>query len=136
MPRKAKSVFWFALVLSLFPTMLAAQTITIQEIPPAMNLLSQIPIAQVGETGPANHSPAKEVAQNQQTNAPSSPVETFTGTIVKRRDGYYLKGPGVDSYRLDDGKKAAPFKGQAVEITGRLEPDTNLIRIGSIKPAH
>jgi hypothetical protein len=37
------------------------------------------------------------------------------------------------SYQLDDQKKAAPFAGQKVAVTGTLTPGTKILKVTSIK---
>lgn len=110
------------------------QDLAFREIPPAMNLLSEIPISQTQDGTPAAQ--AKPDTQNApSTNSALPQVQTFTGTVAKGSDGYFLQGPDGMSYRLDDGSKAGPYDGRKVQIVGRLELDTNLIHIGRIEPA-
>ncbi|HEY1799989.1 MAG TPA: DUF5818 domain-containing protein [Terriglobales bacterium] len=111
----------------------AIQDPAIHEIPPAMNLLSAIPISQAESEDSAGQ--PKPAAQSQQAaNSALPKVETFTGTVAKGHDGYFLQGPDGSSYRLDDGNKAGPYDGRKVQIVGRLELDTNLIHIDRIQP--
>jgi hypothetical protein len=113
----------------------AIQDPAIREIPPAMNLLSEIPSSQTESGAPAAQ--AKPATQGQPaTNSALPKVETFTGTVAKGRDGYFLQGPDGTSYRLDDGSKAGSYEGRKVQIVGRLELDTNLIHIDRIEAAH
>jgi len=105
---------------------------SIEEIPPAMNLLSAIPISQAeSDAQPAQAGPN---AQNSTSASPLPKVEIFSGKVEKGRDGYFLRGTD-GTYRLDDGKKAGPYDGRDVRIVGRLELDTNLIHIDRIEPA-
>lgn len=122
----------------MFALPVMAQDFVIREIPPAMNLLTEIPIAQ----GNASAVQTNQAQQNSdqpshsQADATSLPqVETFTGTIGKGSDGYFLKGANGVSYRLDDATKAQPYDGKNVQISGSMELDTNLIHVESIKPA-
>jgi hypothetical protein len=123
----------------LFPFSAYSQQAAIQEIPPAMNLLSEIPI-QANNASPAQPSPNQR-SSNQpshskaDTQQPPS-IETFTGTISKSGDGYFLKDAHGTLYRLDDAQRAAPYENKPVEITGQLELDTNLIHVASIQPTH
>jgi hypothetical protein len=117
-----------------------AQNVVIQEIPPAMNLLAEIPISQASGNASAGQPSQGQTGQNQPSHskADASPlpqVETFAGTVAKGNDGYFLKSTDGASYRLDDATKAEPYSGQNVQITGKLELDTNLIHMQSIKPA-
>jgi hypothetical protein len=145
--RAAILIFGFSVA---FALPMFAQDFVIHEIPPAMNLLTEIPIAQgnsaVSNQGQGAQGQAK-AQQNQsrpnedqpshsQADTNSLPqVETFTGTIGKGSDGYFLKGANGAQYRLDDATKAQPFDGKNVQISGKLELDTNLIHVESIKPA-
>lgn len=136
--------FVVALALPIF-----AQDFAIHEIPPAMNLLTEIPPAQAqnqdqdqGNQAQSNPSqPNQDQTKNDQpshsqADTNSLPqVETFTGTIGEGSDGYFLKGANGAQYRLDDATKVQPFDGKNVQISGKLELDTNLIHIESIKPA-
>ena len=105
---------------------------SIQDIPPAMNLLSAIPISQAESD--ARPSQARPNAQNSTSASPLPKVEIFSGKVEKGRDGYFLRGTD-GTYRLDDGKKAGPYDARDVRIVGRLELDTNLIHIDRIEPA-
>lgn len=117
-----------------------AQDLTIYEIPPAMNLLSEIP-SQAGsaaqQSNPPNQSSQTQdrLSHSQADTNPLPQVETFTGAIQKSGDGCYLQSANGLSYRLDDAQKAVPFEGRQVQITGRLELDTNLIHVETIRPA-
>lgn len=113
----------------------AIQDPAIREIPPALNLFAEIPISQT-QSG-ASASQAKPATQSVPAASSALPkVETFTGTVAKGSDGYFLQGPDGTSYRLDDSGKAGPYDGRKVQIVGRLELDTNLIHIDRIEAAH
>ncbi|HEY1462259.1 MAG TPA: DUF5818 domain-containing protein [Terriglobales bacterium] len=127
-----------------------SQDSVIHEIPPAMNLLTEIPLAQAGGnalTAPQNQPAQNQDSQNQaqqnqaqpshsQADAATLPqLETFVGTVAKGSDGYFLKGANGTSYRLEDAGKSQSYDGEKVQISGRLELDTNLIHVESIKPA-
>lgn len=113
----------------------AIQYPAIGEIPPAMNLFAEIPISQTQSGTPAAQTkPATQSAPA--TNSALPRVETFTGTVAKGSDGYFLQGPDGSSYRLDDSDKVASYDGRKVQIVGRLELDTNLIHIDSIEAGH
>lgn len=138
-------LFFFCLCAALPITAFSvhAQDSMIQPIPPAMNLLVEIPIAQSTDASPAQTTPNQPSTQpsTQQSHSKADTAqlpatEIFTGTISKGSNGYFLKDAHGTSYRLDDAARAAPYKNKAVEITGRLELDTNLIHVGSIQPAH
>jgi uncharacterized protein DUF5818 len=113
----------------------AIQDPSIEEIPPAMNLLSAIPISQASGTASTTQETTAQ-KQQQAANSALPKIETFTGMVAKGRDGYFLQGPNGASYRLDDGAKAGPYDGRAVQIVGKLELDTNLVHIDRIEAAH
>ena len=61
-------------------------------------------------------------------------AETFFGTILKNGDNYVLSDPATKSmYALDNSKKASPFEGVTVKVTGTLDMASNLIHIDTIE---
>lgn len=137
--RQAKISFIVIFLGVLFVTATAAgaQDLSIYEIPPAMNLLSEIPSqagSAVQQSGQQNQNQDQPSHSQAGTN-PLPETETFTGAVRKGSDGCFLQSANGLSYRLDDARKAMPFEGKQVQITGRLEMDTNLIHIEAIRPA-
>ena len=136
----ARSAILIFVVLGVFALPGLTQDFAIHEIPPAMNLLTEIPPAQNQDQPNQAQQNLSQPNPNQpshsQANSNSLPhVETFTGTIGRGSDGYFLKGANGAAYRLDDATKAQPFDGKNVQISGKLEMDTNLIHVESIKSA-
>jgi Protein of unknown function (DUF5818) len=88
---------------------------------------------------------AQQRPQQQQTKTPNTSmyqatsqehVRTFTGTVVKEGDTLVLKLESSKRYyKLDDPKKAEPFEGKSVKVTGTLDASTNTINIQTIEPA-
>jgi hypothetical protein len=63
-------------------------------------------------------------------------AQTFLGRITQT-DGTFVL---VDSenkatFQLDDQDKAKPFDGKAVKVTGKLDPDKNIIHVLDIQAA-
>ena len=68
-----------------------------------------------------------------QTAAPRE-AETFMGTILKDGENYVLSDPATkSSYTLDDAKKAKPYEGKSVKVTGTLDKASNVIRVQTIQ---
>ena len=62
-------------------------------------------------------------------------AQTFTGRIVKEKDELVLKDPVTKViYKLDDSAKAQQYVGTQVKVTGKLEMNSNTIRVEGIKP--
>jgi hypothetical protein len=61
-------------------------------------------------------------------------AETFMGTILKDGENYVLSDPATKSrYRLDDAKKARPYEGKTVKVTGTLDKASNVIHVETIQ---
>ena len=61
-------------------------------------------------------------------------AETFMGTILKDGENYVLSDPATKSrYTLDDAKKARPYEGKTVKVTGTLNKATNVIHVQTIQ---
>jgi hypothetical protein len=61
-------------------------------------------------------------------------AETFMGTILKDGENYVLSDPAAKSrYTLDDAKKARPYEGKSVKVTGTLDKASNVIRVQTIQ---
>ena len=56
---------------------------------------------------------------------------TFTGTISKSGDKFVLVGED-STYNLDDQEKAKAFEGKKVNVTGKLDKDSNTIHVSDI----
>jgi hypothetical protein len=65
----------------------------------------------------------------------TSDAQTFTGKIAKSGSKLVLKDSATKTtYMLDDQDKAKQFEGQMVKVTGRLDAQTNMIRVAAIEP--
>ena len=61
-------------------------------------------------------------------------AETFMGTILKDGENYVLSDSATKSrYRLDDAKKARPYEGKSVKVTGTLDKASNVIHVKTIQ---
>jgi hypothetical protein len=56
------------------------------------------------------------------------------GTILKDGENYVLSDSATKSrYTLDDAKKARPYEGKNVKVTGTLDKASNVIHIETIQ---
>jgi Protein of unknown function (DUF5818) len=61
-------------------------------------------------------------------------TETFMGTILKDGENYVLSDPATKSrYILDDAKKATPYEGKSVKVTGTLDKASKVIHVQTIE---
>jgi phosphoglycerate dehydrogenase-like enzyme len=61
-------------------------------------------------------------------------AETFMGTILKNGENFVLSDSATKTrYTLDDRRKARPFEGKTVKITGTLDMASNLIHVETIQ---
>lgn len=68
-----------------------------------------------------------------QTQAPPE-AETFMGTILKSGENFVLSDSATKTrYTLDDTRKARPFEGKTVKVTGTLDVASNLIHVQAIQ---
>jgi Protein of unknown function (DUF5818) len=68
-----------------------------------------------------------------QTQAPVE-TETFFGTILKNGNNFVLSDAATKTrYALDNPKKAGPYEGTTVKVTGMLDMASNLIHIETIE---
>lgn len=102
--------------------------------------------AQQGDQDPAPTAPRKSDSaavppQNQNEGqmpasgaATTEEAKSFTGIIVKENGNAMLKDPVTKViYKLDDAAKAKPYMGKKVKVTGKLDMDSNTIRVESIE---
>jgi predicted RNA-binding protein len=62
-------------------------------------------------------------------------AKTFNGRIVKENGEVILKDPVTKvTYKLDDSTKARQYMGKQVKVTGKLDMNSNTIRVESIEP--
>ena len=81
-------------------------------------------------------------AQPQQPDAASQPAtqmsdsQTFVGRVGKAGGKFVLRDDTTKAiYVLDDQDRAKQFSGQAVQVTGTLDPSTKTIHVSKIAPA-
>lgn len=61
-------------------------------------------------------------------------AETFYGTILRSGENFVLSDSATKTrYTLDDPRKARPFEGKTVKVTGTLEVASNLIHVQTIQ---
>ena len=78
-----------------------------------------------------------------QSRVPSTPIvqtkpqpeaETFTGKILKDGENFVLSDSVTKTkYTLDNPKKASPYEGKAVKVTGTLDTSGHLIHVETIE---
>jgi uncharacterized protein YdeI (BOF family) len=68
--------------------------------------------------------------QAQQSQAQSA---TFTGTIQRNGEQFFLRESSGQIYRLDDPRHAQPFEGKAVKVTGKLDTEARMIHVERIE---
>ena len=90
------------------------------------------------EQQPQSTSPATQSAQDQassQAMNPAADSQTFTGQIAKAGGKYVLKDTTTQStYKLDDQDRAKQFEGKTVKVVGKLDSQSNMIRVSTIEP--
>jgi Protein of unknown function (DUF5818) len=62
-------------------------------------------------------------------------AQTYAGTISKSGDKFVLLGEDSVTYNLDDQDKAKAFEGKKVNVTGKLDKDSNTIHVSEIAEA-
>ena len=72
-----------------------------------------------------------EPVQAQQSQAQSA---TFTGTILRYGEQFVLRDTVGHIFRLDDPRRAQPYEGKAVKVTGTLNAEAKLIHVERIDP--
>jgi Protein of unknown function (DUF5818) len=66
--------------------------------------------------------------------ATTQEAKSFSGNIVKENGKLVLKDPVTKViYKLDDPAKARQYVGKRVKVTGKLEMNTNTIRVETIE---
>lgn len=64
--------------------------------------------------------------------SPSNVSQIFWGTVTKK-NGQYVLTAGQFTYKLNDQSQLAKYAGEQVQITGKLKPKTNRIKVQKIK---
>lgn len=106
----------------------------------AMALAPQVQAQQADQDQtPTSHQPEAATKQQNEGQIPASgeatthEAKTFSGRIMKENDELVLKDPVTKvSHKLDDAAKAKQYLGKQVKVTGKLDMDTNTIRIENI----
>ena len=62
-------------------------------------------------------------------------AQTFAGMIVKSGEKYVLTTSDNVTYELDDQERAQKFEGKQVQVTGKLDTSSNMIKVQDIKAA-
>jgi hypothetical protein len=79
--------------------------------------------------------PAASHSQRLQSDEPvATSGNVFVGKIMKSGDKLVLASSDA-TYQLDDRQKALLFLRRTVKITGRLDPSTGIIHVGTIAPS-
>jgi Protein of unknown function (DUF5818) len=87
-----------------------------------MFTLMATPVQSTGHATPMLQTQAQPVA------------ETFMGTVLKNGETFVLSDSATKTrYTLDDPRKARPFEGRIVKVTGTLEIASNLIHVQAIQ---
>lgn len=108
--------------------MMLALAVGLLVIQPRLNAQDQTPAQ------PTAQQQVDPAAQPHAMNQAADP-QTFTGKIAKAGGKFVLKDSASKAtYALDDQDKAKQFEGQAVQVTGTLDAQTQTIRISSITP--
>jgi hypothetical protein len=94
--------------------------------------------AQQSDQGPvAKHQNEAQMPASGQ--ATTEEAKAFTGRVVKENGEVVLKDLVTKDlvtkviYKLDDATKAKPYLGKNVKVTGKLDLDSNTIRVESIE---
>jgi hypothetical protein len=89
--------------------------------------------AQQSDQGPvAKHQNEAQMPASGQ--ATTEEAKAFTGRVVKENGEVVLKDLVTKViYKLDDATKAKPYLGKNVKVTGKLDLDSNTIRVESIE---
>jgi uncharacterized protein YdeI (BOF family) len=83
----------------------------------------------------AQPSPQNEAQMPASGEATTHEAKTFSGNIVKENGRLVLKDPVTKvSYKLSDHPKAKQYIGKQVKVTGKLDTNSNTIRVEIIEP--
>jgi len=83
--------------------------------------------------------PDQQAQQTQQTNPPANPdgqpsaTQTFTGKIIEDGGKYVLKVASNMTYQLDEQTNVKQYVNQDVKVIGKLDKETNSIRVVKIE---
>lgn len=89
-------------------------------------------VAQMGQTQTGQHVQLPGKSQYHMARKQSKRVHLYVGTITKK-NGHYVLTDGGFSYKLSNQAQAMKDYGKEVEVSGRLNPKTNKIKVKKIK---
>jgi hypothetical protein len=73
--------------------------------------------------------PTERAQQDNQQN-----TKVFSGTILRNGDNFVLSDTANKlAYVLDDAKKASPYEGKKVKVTGTVDVANNIIHVETIQ---
>lgn len=121
--------------------LLFATVITVMAIVLAPPVRAQQADQEPAPTAPQKADPAAVPSQHANEGqmpasgeATTEEAKSFTGRIVKENGEMVLQDTVTKvTYRLDDATKAKQYMGQRVKVTGKLDMDSNTIRIQNIE---
>lgn len=80
---------------------------------------------------------ATEIQEQEKSPKPAEETQlksvVLTGTVVKNGADYFLRDSGGTLYQLDASEKAQPLEGKSVKVSGKLEANTNFVRVETIE---
>ena len=94
----------------------------------ANNSATPMPAIQEPQAPPSQAQPDQSTP-----NQDSSRATTFTGTVVKDGEQYVLRDSSGSVYKLDDSSRAQAFEGKTVKVTGRLDANSKMIHVDTIR---
>ena len=74
-------------------------------------------------------------AQQGQTQQSQAQAATFTGTVRRNGEQFFLQESSGQVYRLDDPQHAQTYEGKAVKVTGKLDAEARMIHVERIEEA-
>jgi Protein of unknown function (DUF5818) len=97
-------------------------------VQPRLNAQQERDPAETQQQQPETASPPQSMNQ-------AADAQSFSGRVVKMGGKFVLRDTASKAtYALDDQEKAKQFEGQAVQVTGTLDPQTKTIRVSSMTP--
>ena len=98
------------------------------------SLAALLTLAVVVSEGPARAQQQSEGQIPASGEVTTQEAKSFSGNIVKENGKLVLKDPVTKViYKLDDPAKAKQYVGKRVKVTGKLEMNSNTIRVESIE---
>lgn len=89
-------------------------------------------VEKIGQTQSGQHVRLPSQSQYQMARKQSKRAHLYVGTITKK-NGHYVLSEGGFSYKLSNQTQAMKDYGKEVEVSGKLNPKTNKIKIKKIK---